>query len=37
MLNVVAMEPAERAALVELGASETGLPEAIVDGDLRTC
>ena len=37
MLNVVTMDRAERAALVELDASETGLPEAIVEKDLWVC
>lgn len=37
MLNVVTMDAAERAAIVELVASETGLPEAIVEKDLWVC
>ena len=37
MLNVVAMKRDDRAALVELGAAETGLPEAIVEKDLWVC
>ena len=37
MLNVVTMPEAERAALVELGAAETGLQEAIVEKDLWVC
>lgn len=37
MLNVVTMSEAERSALVELGASETGLQEAIVEKDLWVC
>ncbi len=37
MLKVVTMDAAERAALIELGASEMGLPEAIVEKDLWVC
>ena len=37
MLNVVTMPIRELTALVELGAAETGLPEAIIEKDLWVC
>ena len=37
MLNVVTMPIRELTALVEFGAAETGLPEAIVEKDLWVC
>lgn len=37
MLNVVTMPDDERAALIELGASEMGLSEAIIEKDLWVC
>lgn len=37
MLSVVAMSSRERAALIELGSYETGLPEAIIEKDLWVC
>ena len=37
MLNVVTMKGDERAALIELGAAETGLSEAIVEKDIWVC
>lgn len=37
MLGIATMPADERASLVELGAYETGLPEAIVEKDLWVC
>ena len=37
MLSVVTKESSERAAIIELGVSETGLSEAILEKDLWVC
>ena len=37
MLGVVTKESSERAAIIELGVSETGLSQAILEKDLWVC